>query len=644
MRINKRVLAIGLSGITLVSLLTGAFVIHAGGAQASSGFTGVTRTIAASGSTSFAAAAAAADAPVTSHEIATQPGADGAGAGKAAPAANVVNRSASRGHTGSGSEAEHASRATSHPSVAASFDGLNHRKQRLANGGNQFSLEPPDQGLCANSSYELESLNDVLQVYSPSGTPLLNGGNAVDLNTFYGYPPAIIRSIPQFGQFVTDPSCYFDKDTQRWFQLVLTLETNPASGAFTGKNHLDLAVSTTSSPLGTFVIYRLPAQDDGTDGSPNHHCSVGPCLGDFPHLGADKYGFYITTNEYSLFGPEFHGAQIYAFSKAALAANSPSVTVTQFDTHSAHPGFTIWPATAPNGDNNTNNHGTEYFLSSTAAQEVKCPLTFTCTNLTSNNILQWTLTNTKSLNSTPNLTLHTNSVSVQNYTIPPPSVQKVGPTPLVDCLNNVPCATFFIGKPDPFTESEYKLDSSDSRMMQVTYADGHLWGALDTAVTVNSTPQAGVAFYIVDPTSHTIDRQGQVGLANTNLIYPAIGVLSNGEGVMAFTVSGTNDFPSAGYAGIDASAGLGAIHLVASGVGPADGFSGTFFFNAPNPPRPRWGDYGASAVVGNSIWIASEYIGQSCTLAQYEATPFGSCAGTRTSLANWDTRITEVTV
>jgi len=56
-----------------------------------------------------------------------------------------------------------------------------------------------------------------------------------------------------------------------------------------------------------------------------------------------------------------------------------------------------------------------------------------------------------------------------------------------------------------------------------------------------------------------------------------------------------------------------------------------------------WGDYGGAVADGNSIWIASEYIGQTCTLAQYEASPFGSCSGTRTSLGNWDTRISKLT-
>ena len=66
-----------------------------------------------------------------------------------------------------------------------------------------------------------------------------------------------------------------------------------------------------------------------------------------------------------------------------------------------------------------------------------------------------------------------------------------------------------------------------------------------------------------------------------------------------------------------------------------------------DPPRTRWGDYGAALTDGNSIVIASEYIGQTCTYAQYYPAPpslagFGSCDATRTSLANWGTRITKL--
>ena len=53
----------------------------------------------------------------------------------------------------------------------------------------------------------------------------------------------------------------------------------------------------------------------------------------------------------------------------------------------------------------------------------------------------------------------------------------------------------------------------------------------------------------------------------------------------------------------------GPIHIAAAGLGPADGFSSYKAF-VGNPPRTRWGDYGAAVTDGGSIWLASEYIGQ----------------------------------
>ncbi len=545
----------------------------------------------------------------------------------------------------------------SNPGVFASFDGLNHRDQRLANGGNQFSLEPPDQGLCAGNGFVMEIINDVLRVYDTSGNPKTG---VVALNAFYGYTPAINRTTGVYGPFVTDPSCYFDSDTQRWFTDVLTLDVDPASGGFLGTNHLDVAVSTTSDPTGSWVVYNLPVQDDGTQGTPDHSCSLnpdgsghGPCLGDYPHLGADKYGVYLTTNEYSFFGPEFKSAQVYAFSKSALAANSATVNVVQFDTTGAvhsrngiQPGFTVWPAISAGGMYASDSGGTEFFMSSNAAQEASGVSGGTF----SNELVAWALTNTRSLNSaSPNLDLTNDVMRSETYGIPPISNQKVGNTPLVDCLNTPSCATtYLLGGPDPFTESESQLDSNDTRMQQVRYIDGQLWAALDTIVHVHGQDQAGIAYFMVDVNNGDhghfnaqVDNQGYVGVAGNNVNYPTIAALPNGKGIMAFTLVGQNYYPSAAYTSIDRH-GTEDIHVSAAGAGPDDGFSGTFIYNYPGAPRPRWGDYGGAVTDGRNIWIASEFIGQTCTLAQYMSSPFGSCGGTRTVLANWDTHITGV--
>src|SRR5207245_10153377 len=58
------------------------------------------------------------------------------------------------------------------PRVNKSFDGLFFRQQRLANGGNQFSVEPPDQSMCIGGNVVLESVNSVLRVFDTAGNPL----------------------------------------------------------------------------------------------------------------------------------------------------------------------------------------------------------------------------------------------------------------------------------------------------------------------------------------------------------------------------------------------------------------------------------------------------------------------------------------
>jgi hypothetical protein len=552
----------------------------------------------------------------------------------------VINRSIAKG-PGNGPIVTEQGKPKSNPSFALSFDGLNHFDQRFANGGNQFSIEPPDQGLCVGNGYVLETVNDVLQIFDSKGNALTG---VIDLNTFYGYPAAINRRTGQYGPSITDPSCYFDVDTQRWFHVVLTLDRAGTTSSLSGTNHLDIAVSTTPSPLGSWIVYQLPVQNNGTQGTPDHHCVGGYCLGDYPHIGADANGFFITTNEFDLFGPNFEGAQIYALSKNQLASGATSVNgvlINTGDPSIPFPGFTVWPAIASGGIYDTVNGGTENFLSSLAVFS---------NDGTSNQILLWQVSNTSSLNSaTPALNLTGKYINVGLYSVPNgPVNQRAGDFPLGQCLADSTILTpfgygcwrnFFAGG-GPFANVEKHIDSNDSRMQQVYYANGKLWAALDTGVGTSN--QAAIAYYVLSPDSGKLVQQGYVAVANNNVTYPAIAVDNSGRGVMAFTLVGADHYPSAAYTSMDAMIGAGEVQVAAEGVGPDDGFTG-YNPQAAYGSRPRWGDYGGAVSDGNSIWIASEYIAQTCKLSQYVATGF-TCGLTRTSLANWATRISQLTV
>jgi len=584
-------------------------------------------------------------------------GGDDAGSGIA------INRTIARG---SGAPINHGGngKAKSNPELMLSIDGINHFQQRfVAGGANQFSIEPPDQGLCAGNGFVLETVNDTLRIFDTAGNALTP---PIALNDFYHYAPAVDRTHGTFGPSITDPSCLFDAQTQRWFHLVLTLDRlNPSTQSLAGTDHLDVAVSQTADPTGAWNFYSLPVQDDGTQGTPDHGCQFrshgvlvhGPCLGDYPHLGADANGFFVTTNEFNLFSPGFfHGAQIYAFSKAQMAAGAAMVNVAQFNTadpslglllEGVAPGFTVWPATSTGNEFEGSHGGTEYFLSSDAVF---------FQNGTADFLRFWSVTNTSSLSTMPALGISVSLVPTISYSVPMDNaVQKAGETPLADCLADSAlqvsvtpllfgCWRLVTTGAGPFPNPEKKVNVNDSRMQQVALANGKLWASLDTWLMMkgDTVPRAGVAFFVINPHTGSVDQQGNVGIVGNNLSYPAIAVTQSGKGVMAFTVLGEDHYPSAGYAGIDAIIGVGDVHIAAEGLGPDDGFTG-YHPNDPNHfgSRPRWGDYGGAASDGNTIWIASEYVNQTCTFSQFLSTNF-RCGSTRTQLANWGTRISKV--
>lgn len=502
--------------------------------------------------------------------------------------------------------------------LTASFQGLNHFDQRTANGGNQFSLEPPDQGLCTGNGQIIEAVNDVLSVYSATGarTPV------VDMNTFFGLPAAINRTTGVRGDFLSDPKCYYDTATNRFFLTILQEDPAPSVRA-----HTLIAVSKTPDATGGWWLYSLDATDDGQNGTPAH--AGCPCFGDQPLIGADKYGFYITTNE---FGDTFNGAQIYAMSKTALEGGTvPQVVQFESPPLAESLAYSVQPATSPTSASfDTSNGGTEYFLSS---------LDFDGT--LDNRVAAWDVINTSSLNSaTPHLKLQSLVVPSESYATPVPADQKAGPHPLGD-----------IGAPSllggPAGQPESTLNSNDDRMNQTVYVGGYLWGGVNTLFKdANGNSRSGIAWFKVFAKSLPVGKfllaavvkQGYVAPTGENVLFPSIGVTPAGKAVMTMTLSGPDYYPTAAYSAFDGS-GFHQIKVAGAGVGPADGFTG-YVPIAPDGVE-RWGDYSAAvSAPDGTVWIASEYIAQTCTDAQYAADT--TCGHTRTSLANWSTRITAV--
>src|ERR671928_4135 len=177
----------------------------------------------------------------------------------------------------------------------------------------------------------------------------------------------------------------------------------------------------------------------------------------------DANGIYLTTNAYPWCCNGFSGAQIYALSKAQLAAGAANVTMQHIDTSgmvnapsdagSKQPGFTVWPAQSPGTSQfNLANNGTEYMLSSNAADEAQKPVSGAAGSRTSNQIVVWTLSNTASLNGlSPAIGISNKILTVGQYGVPPKQQQPgsgtladKNTTPDVaqgDCINDTTTST-----------------------------------------------------------------------------------------------------------------------------------------------------------------------------------------------------------
>jgi hypothetical protein len=180
-------------------------------------------------------------------------------------------------------------------------------------------------------------------------------------------------------------------------------------------------------------------------------------------------------------------------------------------------------------------------------------------------------------------------------------------------------------------------------MLQTWLVDGSVYGAFATILNVGGRYRSGLAWVRVkldaDLASSSVSRQGYVGI-DGNLHYPAIATTRSGGGVMAMSLSGANYYPSAAYIRFGTTGPTGSIQITGPGAGPLDDFCQYVFYNCAFPQpgaRPRYGDYGAAVWDQGRLWIANEYVAQSCRIGKYKED--FTCGRSRAFLSNWSTHI-----
>lgn len=485
----------------------------------------------------------------------------------ASPSAAPLNRAPAAGPLSQAQSAASSPIESEHSrSILHNFDGVSSLDSAVTNFGAEF--EPPDQGLCVGNGFVVEPVNSAFTIYRPNGSVVTG--------------PFNVNVLFQEGltEFTSDPRCYFDKATHTWFATILFISADNTEA------RTDIAVNSSGDPTKPWTVYHIDATDDGTRGTPVH---VGcPCFGDQPLLGIDDENIYVSTNEFSILGPQANGTQIYAISKRDLIKGAADVHFVQFEnlTIAGTMAFSVQPAITQPGEGGA----AEYFLES---------IDLTGSD---NRIGVWALTNQKEVSKGKFPTLTSVVVTSEAFGVPPNAVQ-LGSTSL--------------------------LNTGDDRMQQVQFIGGALWGELNTAFTFpgDTTQLAANAWFKVHPrvddgeiSGATITKQGYVASAGNFVFYPAIQASPNGGAAMVFTLSGATYFASAAYALLSEEGdSFGPIRIAAPGTGPY------------NPNSTRWGDYSFATVdpSGQGIWLATEYIP-----ALSRQTVDG--------LQNWGTRVFEV--
>jgi hypothetical protein len=463
------------------------------------------------------------------------------------------------------------------------FKGLNSVDNFNANG---FILEPPDQGLCVGflgkTKVVNEIINDVTAFYTPNGTLV---SKKIDLNTFFGEDPALN---------ISDPRCLYDTTTQAWFFSVVVY-TNTLF-----PNHSDLLVLNKNLQVAVYHFdTTLPSNTAG-------QC---PCFGDQPKLGIDKNNVYISVDQFGGPGASLEtGADLFAISKSQLVKEAATVNFAEFDNLSLGGiGVTGLQPAITNSDSKV-----EYLLNSFPYADEAQLIPNTIEKL----LGLWALSDTGNVTSGGVPKLSATIIISQIYGFPVPALT----------TNGLSLATF----------------TNDSRMQQVQFINGHLLGALDSAVIVDKDPQTrdGAAWFEIDPRVNNgviaggkFEAQGYVAVKGEFLVYPAITQTSEGTTGIAFSITSPTLNPSTGYVVSTSNNGIrfGSAHITATGSGPDIGFTCALGF----PQQCRWGDYSWSTLDpnGKDLWMAAEL-----TVPQVATQP----NFTPLSQTNWGTQVWEV--
>ncbi len=379
----------------------------------------------------------------------------------------------------------------------------------LANAG----FIPPDTMGAVGPDHIMVLLNGRASVYSKSTGTLVGSGKS--LNQFWtdaGATPS--------GSFAFDPRVVYDKDSGRWFAV----SADNAGGA----NNFLLAVSATSNPSGSWKALKIDSDTANTR------------FADFPTLGVDKQGVYLTANMFPVTGSNASiDVTIMSLPKADLLLSTPSVaSKSEFQIVGLSRGFAIQPAVNFSGsaDNKSELLGV---------------------SASSFNLIRSDILNPGSAGATL-----TSPTTITRSGSNPPSADQPGTA-----------ANFHTG--------------DDRFSANTVISNGSLWAVHSTSVS----GRAAVEWLRINPATNSVIQSGIISDPSLAFFYPSIAVNEFDQVLIGFSGSDASIFGSSYYVFGETSGNT----TTFSSVAQAKAGSAQYQF-LDGIGRNRWGDYSATVV------------------------------------------------
>ena len=373
--------------------------------------------------------------------------------------------------------------------------------------------------------------NASFAIYSKSGAKLFES----TFTDWFDFLPEV------GGAFFFDPKLVYDFYEDHFVMIV------DASRSSDTRSWYLLSVSETSDPRGTWYVWALEMQLNGFFPTDD--------FADFPGVGLDQHGIYLTANMYAPFdGGSFAYSKLRILNKDQVYAfgNLLWFDFFSFLDATGELAFTVQPA------HSFDSRSAAYLLSSDPFQGSKLTL-FSLKNPTS--ILPL---------------LSKKGVSVAAYSFPPDAAQKGGSA---------------------------LLDTGDARLLNAVLRDGFLYTNHAVAHDWGSGEVAALRFYQLT-TGGNVVQDLTYGADGFHYFYPAIMPNPDGDLALAFCRSSSTEFAGERFTGRRAGDPLGSLE-------PSQPLKAgkAHYVLLDNLGRDRWGDYSgiASDPEDDSLWIYGQY-------------------------------------